>query len=272
MQGNGFYVLTGIALIAIVVTAMLLPKKGEGNVAKEPEKYADTQSAAAAEDISELRVPTIEPRIELEDELEADQESGVSDTGSADNEVTKEVANQVVVQDSEEDIVSETFNSTTTKEEELFHADNDMFSWPVKEQIIYGYSDNDVGSSFMNPTLDRTMRSFGLFLKTDENAKVQVAGQGKVLSITQYPTADMPEDMDYPQVGLAVIVDHGNDWKTVYGLHTGNASVEVGDIVQAGDVIGSVGKPSMDFSATGTNLYFQVLKNDMPVNPKDMLK
>lgn len=266
IQGNGFYVLTGIALIAVVVTAMILPKQGEGNIAKEAEKYTDNQPVVVAEDIGELRIPTIEPRMDQEDDLEAIQEA-------EDYAPVAQIENQeVVTQESEEEIVSATFSSTTTTKEEMFHADDDLFAWPVEEQIIYGYSDNDTGSSFMNPTLERTMRSFGLFLKAEQEAKVKVAGQGKVIAVTNYPTADIPRNMDYPQVGLAVIIDHGNDWKTVYGLHRGEAIVQVGDFVQAGDVIGSLGEPSKDFSATGTNLYFQVLKDDMPVNPKDMLK
>lgn len=279
MAGNGFYMLTGIALIAVVVTAMVLPKKGNGNVAKEPEEYTQDQTAVA-EDISELRIPTVEPRMEQEDDLEVNQASqdDVAVTQGENiesaNRVVQEVqeVQEIVVQESEEEMVSETFSSTTASHDEMFHSDDDLFSWPVEERIIYGYSDNDVGSSFMNPTLDRTMRSFGLFLKTEADAPVAVAAKGKVVSIANYPTAQMPRDMDYPQVGLAVVVDHGNDWKTVYGLHKGDAAVKEGDIVQAGDIIGSIGAPSQDFSVTGSNLYFQVLKNDLPVNPKEMLK
>ncbi|HHX61545.1 MAG TPA: M23 family metallopeptidase [Epulopiscium sp.] len=270
IQGNGFYVITGIALMVVVVTAMVLPRKGEGSVAKEPEKYADNQQVVAAEDLSKLRIPTIEPRMDQEDELEESQ-SPKENTTAIEIGDNDEV-DQTVAQELEEEIVSETFSSTTPSKEEIFHGDNELFAWPVEEQIIYGYSDNDTGSSFMNPTLDRTMRSFGLFLKAEQDAKVTVAGQGKVIAITNYPTTETPQNMDYPQVGLAVIVDHGNDWKTVYGLHTGQAVVQVGDVLQAGDVIGTIGKPSKDFSVTGTNLYFQMLKNDLPVNPKDMLK
>lgn len=286
IQGNGFYVLTGIVLMGVVVTAMVIPKKGDGDVAKEADKYAPNQSVTAAEDISKLRIPTVEPRMDA-DELEDQQESQLEVTRETDDQTsvaTAEVDKQeevakaedqvAVAQEPKEEIVSETFSSTTADTanmEEIFHADDALFAWPVQESIIYGYSDNDVGSSFMNPTLDRTMRSFGLFLKTEQDAKVAVADHGTVLAVTNYPTADIAKDMDYPQVGLAVIVDHGNDWKTVYGLHTGEASVKAGDVVQAGDIIGSVGKPSKDFSLTGSNLYFQVLKNDLPVNPKEKL-
>lgn len=273
IQGNGFYVLTGVALIAVVVTAMVLPRKGEGNVAKEADKYANNKSVSAAEDISELRIPTIEPRIELEEELEGELEvsEGTQDETPEPEPDKGKVEDDVAAQDPDE-LISETFSSTTTDQEEIFHNDDSMFSWPVEEQIIYGYSDNDTGNSFMNPTLERTMRSFGLFLKAERDTNIKSAGYGKILDVTKYPTADMPKDMDYPQVGLAVIVDHGNDWKSVYGLHTGESAVQIGDIVQAGDIIGSVGKPSQDFLATGSNLYFQILKNNVPVNPKDMLK
>lgn len=276
MQGNGFHVLTGAILVAVVVTAMVMPKKGAGDVAQEPDKYAQNQPADAAEDISDLRLPTMEPRMELEDEMPEAEESNSEEVEVSqpvvEIEIEEKEAEAEVEEEDEEEIVSETFSSTTAAREEVFHSDDDLFTWPVDENIIYEYSDNDVGSSFMNPTLERTMRSFGLFLKSEDQAKVAVAGQGKVLSVTQYPTADIPAKMDYPQVGTAVIVDHGNDWKTVYGLHTGKASVSPGDFVEAGDIVGTIGAPSKDFSLTGSNLYFQILKNDQPVNPKDMLK
>lgn len=265
IQGNGFYVLTAVALIAIVVTAIVLPKKGQGNVAQEPDKYAPNRETAA-EDISDLRVPTIEPRIDddfaIVDEVETEQGQ----------DLHSQVPSDALEDEVQEDLLSETFSSTTPENVELFHGDEELFEWPIEEQIIYNYSDNDIGSSFMNPTLDRTMRSFGLFLKAEEQDKVKVAAKGEVLSIVQYPTDDTSRELDYPQVGTAIIIDHGNNWKTVYGLHTGEATVTVGDFLEAGDVVGTVGMPSQDFVLTGTNLYFQVLKHDVPVNPKDMLK
>lgn len=272
IKGNGFYVVTGIALMAIVVTAMVMPKKGAGDVTQESEQYAEREPVDAAEDISDLRVPTMEPRMDLEDEMPEAEETDTENVEEIEASEPVVIIEEKETQIDEDEMVSETFSSTTTAKEEVFHSDDDLFTWPVDENVIYEYSDNEVGSSFMNPTLDRTMRSFGLFLKSEDQAKVKVAGQGRVLSVTQYPTADISAKMDYPQVGTAVIVDHGNEWKTVYGLHTGKASVSAGDVVEAGDIVGTIGKPSKDFSATGANLYFQVLKNDKPVNPKDMLK
>lgn len=280
MKGNGFYILTGVALIAVVVTAMIVPRKGEGNVAQESDKYANNRPVAA-EDISGLRVPTIDPRMEEDDFIimeEAENQAEPETTQVTQEANTQEdivtgdsTTEQQAPQIAQEEVVAETFSSTTSTSTEIFHADNDVFAWPLENKIIYPYSDNDIGKSFMNPTLERTMRSFGLFIQAKEDSKVQVAAQGKVLAITDYPDSDLVSDWDYPQVGTAVIVDHGNDWKTVYGLHGGQPLVEVGDMIQTGDIIGSVGEASKDFSLTGTNLYFQILKNDVPMNPEDKL-
>ena len=271
IKGNGFYILTGVSLIAIVAAAMILPKKGEGNVAEQPDKYA-VNRPAAAEDISDLRVPTIDPRLDQEDDFDIDEDSKEVNVAEKTTDQEDVVAQASKTEASEEELVSETFSSTTTTKEELFHADNDLFQWPLENEIIYSYSDNDQGRSFMNPTLDRTMRSFGLFIKAEEDTKVKAAALGKVISIIDYPMTELSSDMDYPQVGTAVIIDHGNDWKTVYGLHQGQASVEVGDMVHIGDTVGLIGKPSKDFSLTGTNLYFQVLKNDIPMDPEKKLE
>lgn len=70
------------------------------------------------------------------------------------------------------------------------------------------------------------------------------------------------------RIGLALIVEHGNGYETLYG-HLSKVDVKVGDFVKTGDVIahsGSSGK------VTGPHLHFEIRKNGRAVNPNDYIK
>lgn len=63
--------------------------------------------------------------------------------------------------------------------------------------------------------------------------------------------------------GKCVIIDHGNGITTLYA-HLNSFSVEVGDIVEAGDEIGLIGSTGYSL---GPHLHFEVRIDDVPVNP-----
>ena len=65
--------------------------------------------------------------------------------------------------------------------------------------------------------------------------------------------------------GNYVIIQHDGTYSTVYG-HLTSASVSVGDYVQQGDVIGTVGSTGW---STGAHLHFEVRVNGVQQNPLD---
>ena len=63
--------------------------------------------------------------------------------------------------------------------------------------------------------------------------------------------------------GLLMIIEHGEGYMTLYG-HTESLFKEVGDWVEAGEVIGNVG----DSGGRDTSgLYFEIRHRGAPVNP-----
>jgi septal ring factor EnvC (AmiA/AmiB activator) len=67
--------------------------------------------------------------------------------------------------------------------------------------------------------------------------------------------------------GKIVIVDHGGGYFTVSG-HLADIYVEVGDVVDAGDTLGSVGDTG---SLRGPGLYFEVRSGSQPLDPAQWL-
>jgi septal ring factor EnvC (AmiA/AmiB activator) len=67
--------------------------------------------------------------------------------------------------------------------------------------------------------------------------------------------------------GRLVILDHGDRYFTVSG-HLGELAVEVGDAVEGGEEIGTVGDTG---SLSGARLYFEIRQGSQPLDPGDWL-
>jgi LysM repeat protein len=67
--------------------------------------------------------------------------------------------------------------------------------------------------------------------------------------------------------GNLVVIDHGNDWQTLYG-HLSRVDVGCGDTVQRGSVIGLGGSTG---NSTGPHLHFEMIFNGLRVNPSKYL-
>jgi murein DD-endopeptidase MepM/ murein hydrolase activator NlpD len=68
-------------------------------------------------------------------------------------------------------------------------------------------------------------------------------------------------------LGNAVIIDHQNGYKTVYG-HLSKINVKKGQTVAKGDKIGVMGSTG---NSTGVHLHFEIHKNGTPQNPLNYL-
>ena len=71
----------------------------------------------------------------------------------------------------------------------------------------------------------------------------------------------------YQEYGITVIVDHGQDIKSVYG-HLSKTNVKVGDRVERGAVVGWSGNTGR---STGAHLHYEILVKGQSVNPRAYL-
>lgn len=67
--------------------------------------------------------------------------------------------------------------------------------------------------------------------------------------------------------GLAVVIDHGRGWETLYG-HASELYVTPGDVVRDGQRIAAVGNTGY---STGPHLHFEVRNQGIPKNPLQYL-
>ena len=68
------------------------------------------------------------------------------------------------------------------------------------------------------------------------------------------------------QTGTTVTMEIGSGYQAIYGQLT-DLTVQEGDTVKEGEVIGYIGQPTKYYSKEGSNLYFAMKKDGEPVDP-----
>ena len=129
--------------------------------------------------------------------------------------------------------------------------------WPVAGEVIIPYSP-DHGVFYK--TLDQFAVSEGLVLSSTVGTEVKAAAKGVVISIE--------EDV---RTGTTVTLALGNDTSLVYG-QLDVADLKEGDVLEAGECIGTVAEPTRYYVVEGPNLYFKVMEGETSVDPAELLR
>ena len=129
--------------------------------------------------------------------------------------------------------------------------------WPVAGQVIIPYSP-DHGVYFQ--TLDQFAISEAIVLSSAVGTEVKAAAKGVVTSIKEEV-----------RTGTTVTLALGNDTSLIYG-QLDVADLKEGDILEAGERIGTVAEPTRYYVVEGPNLYFKVVEGENSVDPTELLK
>jgi len=112
-----------------------------------------------------------------------------------------------------------------------------------------------------SPTMGDWRTHDGVDIAADPGTQVCAASSGTVLDVR-----------DDEWMGTTVVISHDGGYDTVYANLQSTPTVEVGDYVTAGQVIGSVGKTALGESAEPPHLHFGVTKDGEYVDPSEFLK
>ena len=124
--------------------------------------------------------------------------------------------------------------------------------WPVEGEVILPFS--------MDTTVYfKTLRSYrcnpGILIAAEEGENVLAAYEGVVDSVS--------EDKEH---GTTVTVIMGNGYKAIYGQLM-NVTVAKGDTITTAQNIGEAAAPSSYYTEEGTHVFFELMKNGVPINP-----
>lgn len=132
-----------------------------------------------------------------------------------------------------------------------------VYTWPVKGEILRDYS---VETLALDPTLGDWRTHGGLDIAASEGADVLAMAAGTV--------SEVYED---GLMGTTVVINHGNGLSTTYCNLAGQPTVELGDTVETGTVIGAVGSTAIAESGLVSHLHLEASLNGKPVDPVEYL-
>ena len=146
--------------------------------------------------------------------------------------------------------------TTNTKPEET-KPEIPSFTKPVEGEIIKEFAKNNLVYS---DTLGEWITHYGIDIKADKTTVVKSSAAGTV----KYIKND-------PRYGLTIVIEHTSGYKTVYANLLSTEFVVVGENVEQGQTIGTVGTTSTFEVLDDPHLHFEIIKDDEYLDPQLML-
>ena len=134
----------------------------------------------------------------------------------------------------------------------LFFSEEDSLALPVIGDVILDYS---MDKAVYHATMQQYHYNPALVVAASEGQTITAAADGIV--------ADVYYDS---QTGNTIRFDLGNGYMLTYG-QLDDISLKAGDRVAAGDVVGKVAKPTIYYTEEGTNVYYKLTKDGVPIDP-----
>lgn len=133
-----------------------------------------------------------------------------------------------------------------------------VFTWPVQGTVLRDYS---MEALSLDPTLGDWRTHGGLDI---------AAAQGvKVLSIS---TGSVEKIYNDGLMGTTVVVNHGGGLQSWYCNLDEDVAVEVGDPVDIGSELGTVGSTALAEVGVSSHIHLETILNGQPVDPRDYLE
>lgn len=236
--GKGFYIVLFLCAAVIGVSAWMM---ATGNETMENDPVRNNSANFDDKRVETVIVPaqgsTATPGSEA---IEPDAPQ-VNTEGLAEN--------TEVAQDSEA--------VAAVEEQPAVEAAAPIYVWPVAGQVERAHSSDTLA-------YDQTLRDWrtheGIDIIAELGAPVVAAHSGSVESIVQ--------DSLY---GTVVTVAHGDGTRTIYANLAENPPVNVGDWIDCGTTIGSVGSTALCEISQTSHLHFAITVNGAAADPMDYL-
>jgi murein DD-endopeptidase MepM/ murein hydrolase activator NlpD len=121
------------------------------------------------------------------------------------------------------------------------------FVWPLAGRVRRGFTARGTSPNYHE----------GIDIPTPDGTAVRASAAGKVLFAAEEPR----------QFGKLVVIDHGNGMQSAYAFLS-RITVKEGDAVRQGERVGLSGHSGQ---ARGSELHFEIRRNNRPLNPMDQL-
>ena len=180
------------------------------------------------------------------------QEAAAADSGSAGEALAASASDAIAGEAASPGEDTDAMSVTSL----LDFTDADTLVWPIVGNVLVNYS---MDKTVYFATLDQYKYSPAIVIAAVEGEGITAAADGQVTDIYQDP-----------ETGTTVVMNLGDGYELTYG-QLKDLAVSEGDMVETGDLIGSVAAPTMYYSVEGANVYFKLTKDGTPVDPMSRL-
>lgn len=139
----------------------------------------------------------------------------------------------------------------------LNFTENDSLAWPIVGNVILNYSMDKI---VYFATLNQYRYNPSIVIEAVLGEPITAAANAQIISIEN--------DVE---TGGTIVLSLGNGYELTYG-QLENFTVEVGDYVERGDILGFVAEPSIFYSLEGSNVYFKLTKDGLPLDPLTIME
>ena len=235
--GKGFYIVLFLCAAVIGVSAWMM---ATGNETMENDPVKSNNASFDDKRVETVIVPA---------------QSGTAETGTEALEADAPAVNTEGLAETTEVQASEAV--AAVEEQPALEAAAPIYVWPVAGQVERAHSSDTL-------SYDQTLRDWrtheGIDIIAELGAPVVAAHSGSVESIVQ--------DSLY---GTVVTVSHGDGTRTIYANLAENPPVTVGDWIDCGTTIGSVGSTALCEISQTSHLHFAITVNGTAADPMDYL-
>lgn len=173
------------------------------------------------------------------------------------NPASESIQSSVQTTGSTEEKVADVIATQETQQSEAPTVKQAVVLRPVEGEQLYSYAADHL--AFNETTRDWRTHE-GVDYSAELGTPVVAAMDGTVYAIY--------EDESF---GMTVVVQHSGGYTTHYSNLSEEVPVTVGQTVEAGTVLGTVGQTACVETSTAPHLHFAVYANNVPVDPEDFL-
>ncbi len=190
------------------------------------------------------------PEMELTEVAEADdtqmahQEEGKEDTSESGGQTESTETGEAQESNSQ--------SVASVEKMDLHFSEENTLALPVVGKVLVNFS---MEEPVYFATLEQYRLSPAMVIGVTEGTDVAAIWEAQITDITHSN-----------ELGNLVTMSFGDGYECIYG-QLDELQVSVGSYVKKGDIIGKVAAPTKYYSVEGANLYLELLKDEVPVDP-----
>lgn len=160
---------------------------------------------------------------------------------------------------------TEETTETTTAQDAAANADvvipnfseESRLAWPIQGNILMNFS---MDTTVYYSTLKQYKVSPAVLIQGEVGTGVTAPADAQIISVGKDE-----------EIGNYVLMNLGNGYQVKLG-NLKEITVQEGQFVRTGNILGVISDPTAYYSVEGPNLYFQMLNGEVPIDPIDYLQ